>query len=422
MKPMADSIYNNSKKNVLMITSGYPPLAAPASKRTACLAKFLPEFGWCPIVVHQDRGVEEKCYGIDPDFVENIPAEVLSLPVRTATHRRWSAPFMYDIFLRYFRPHAGPVSFMKNGRATLDHVFAEHRIDVIWATFPLSFTHGLASWAARRWRLPWVADCRDIIGQRPSTRFVDNAVIPLHIKYEDALLRDADAVVTVSEELGGILKKRHGVDAHIIPNGFDPDDLAGEEPPPLDRFRIVYTGHVAPGHTGFNPLLDAVGELDREGVINPGDIAIDFFGRGNESRLKEMFAGHQYERLVRIHDAVPWRECRAAQRHAAVLLQAAYAGRTGIITSKIFEYFAARRPILAVPRDGDCVDRMLEQTGAGFSCSTPAEIAPLLRGWYNEWKETGTVRCPGNREAILKFSRRRQAKDLARIMDRLLDD
>lgn len=411
----------NEKRNVLMITSGYPPLAAPASKRTACMAKYLPEYGWRPIVVHQDRGVEEKCYGIDPDFVENIPAEVVAVPVESGLHKRWSPPFMRDIFLRYLWPHAGPASFIHNGRRAIDRVISDYPIDMIWATFPLSFTHGLARWAGRRHGLPWVADCRDIIGQRPSTRFVDNSVIPLHIKYEGMLLRDADAVVTVSGELVDILKQRHGIDALQIPNGFDPDDLADEEPPPLEHFSIVYTGHVAPGHTGFTPILDAIAQLDESGEVNPDDISLDFYGRGSESRLRGMFAGHRYERLVRIHDAVPWRECRRVQRNAAVLLQAAYAGRTGIITSKIFEYFAARRPILAVPRDGDCVERMLESTGAGYSCSTAGEIAPLLRQWYNEWKQTGAVRCMGARDDILKFSRREQAGDLAAVFNRIAD-
>ena len=70
-----------------------------------------------------------------------------------------------------------------------------------------------------------------------------------------------------------------------------------------------------------------------------------------------------------------------------------------------------------MPNDGDCIDQLLRETNAGVNCSTVEEIAAQLRKWYLEWKATGTVAYQGTEEAIMKYSCKEQASQLAKLLD-----
>lgn len=302
----------------------------------------------------------------------------------------------------------------------MEDIFRRSAVDVIWASYPPASSQVLAEWASRRFRVPWVADCRDVVNQFYDG-LVASAIVPIRLFHERRLLRSASGIVTVSRGLADIISRRTGRSARIIPNGFDPDDMAPSGSEPITRFNIVYTGDAVLGSPNFLPLLDGLWECITSGTIAPEHIAVEFYGDRNRERLDRQFRGHPCAHLVRIKGSVPWRKCRKIQRGAAILLQQAFPGRRGIYTSKIFEYLAARRPILAIPADGDCVQELLERTGAGFSCSSAGEIAVRLAGWYREWRETGTVACRGNLEVINEYSRKEQARRLSEILDQVTD-
>jgi hypothetical protein len=89
----------------------------------------------------------------------------------------------------------------------------------------------------------------------------------------------------------------------------------------------------------------------------------------------------------------------------------------GVVTSKIFTYLAAQRPILAGPRPSDCIKEILKDTNAGAACSTAEDITEVLLKWYQEWKKTGMLKYNGRKEAIMNYSREKQASQLAELLD-----
>jgi glycosyltransferase involved in cell wall biosynthesis len=109
-----------------------------------------------------------------------------------------------------------------------------------------------------------------------------------------------------------------------------------------------------------------------------------------------------------------------AQRQATVLLVLGMPGARGVLTTKLFEYMAAGRPVLAYPKDPECMDRVLEATGVGVSCDSVDELKAVLLRWHREWKATGDVRMNRNRDEIMKYSRKEQAKALAAVLDRVV--
>ncbi|PQP34720.1 hypothetical protein C6A37_06290, partial [Desulfobacteraceae bacterium SEEP-SAG9] len=89
-----------------------------------------------------------------------------------------------------------------------------------------------------------------------------------------------------------------------------------------------------------------------------------------------------------------------------------------ILTTKVFEYLAAKRPILCVPGDdGGELDDLIRVTNAGCSCPTAESVATVVKRWYEEWKKIGTVICQSKEQEVQKYSREKQAGQLADLLD-----
>ena len=57
---------------------------------------------------------------------------------------------------------------------------------------------------------------------------------------------------------------------------------------------------------------------------------------------------------------------------------------------KLFEYLAARRPILALGREDGVPAGIIRERGTGFMANDPEEIAEHLAAWRRVKRETGT--------------------------------
>ena len=398
-------------KTVLLITMYYPPCNHTASKRPACFAKYLENYGWQPLVLCRQWTKDNCIY--DPEFMTNINEQVFirEIPGDDNGSRSFLTPFKKAHTL--FFPHHAPHILRKNALQALPDIFSRYPIDAIWATCPSDLPLYLAAMSSRQWKVPWVADFRDVWDQ---PYMGPRVLVPSHLFHEKRLLKSASAVVTVSEGLADILRARYRRTIHIFPNGFDPADLAPMGACSLSKFNIVYTGNLIFPQRDPRPVLDALGLLIGSGEISEEDVVMEFYGV-REDLLSSHFSGHKYYHLVNCTQRLPRMECIKRQRSSAVLLQLAHAGEKGIMTGKMFDYLAARRPILAVPNDGDCIDQFLRKTNAGMSCSTAEDIAAQLRKWYREWKATGTVVYQGTEEAIMKYSCKEQANQLAKLLD-----
>ena len=92
----------------------------------------------------------------------------------------------------------------------------------------------------------------------------------------------------------------------------------------------------------------------------------------------------------------------------------------GVFGGKIFEYFGASRPILALGRDSQNVVRtILHETKTGEYFSSTEVLKEALCRWYEEWKLTGSVSYHGDDEEINKYSYRAMAGKFAELLDSL---
>jgi len=402
-------------KTVLLIAYYYPPVLNIAARRPGCMAKYLPEFGWRPLVVTREWTPENCPY--DQDFVHNLATDHVAAAVpHEGYHLRYS---LRERIERYLWPGTYPADWTRGVRRAISQVARKHHVDAVWATCAPYSDLTIAEACSRELSIPWVADFRDVPGQQGASENLDLALRRLRlVPLEKRLVRSAAATTTVSDGLAEILRRRHGRDVAVIPNGFDPDDYAAGPAPGDGKFVILYAGTLC-AHRNPRPLFEAVDMLLRRGDVAAGDVSLRFYG-GSSTEAAEAARACLSHGIVEGHAPVPHGDMIRLEQSSAALLVLGCEGGKGVLTGKLLEYVGARRPILAVPNDHDCIEAMLRETSAGVSCSTPDEIAAQLLEWYREWKQTGTVACRSDEGTISKYSRKRQAAQLADVLNAIV--
>jgi hypothetical protein len=94
----------------------------------------------------------------------------------------------------------------------------------------------------------------------------------------------------------------------------------------------------------------------------------------------------------------------------------------GTIPAKIFEYFAAQRPILAFGGPEGEVSKILKKTNAGIFAKSEEEIKNYLLNSYNEWKKDGYTHYYGEMSEINKYSQREMANKFVEVLDNICNN
>jgi glycosyltransferase involved in cell wall biosynthesis len=231
-----------------------------------------------------------------------------------------------------------------------------------------------------------VADMRDAWALHdglPGPRFLKRGI-------EGWCLRRADRVVTVSKGLAEEFSARYGVRAEVLYNTathyFDLGhveaiDLAAFPGMGRDTVKLVYTGSMPEGHFDIEGILEAA-RLLRESRPSSWDrLRLVFVGACDALR-RALRARPELESLFVFVPHQEHRRAQAIQNAADALLFLGFhgAGNKGVVSTKIFEYFALRRPILALSvQPGSDVDELMGAfCGESLAISTPSEMASAL--------------------------------------------
>jgi len=249
--------------------------------------------------------------------------------------------------------------------------------DAVITTSPPHSGH-LVGLALRARGVAWVADFRD-----GWTFESDRPPWPLAVQreldegLERAVVRGADALVAVTEPIAADLRVRFDREVATITNGFDPEEHAEDVSldgvaPAADRHTLLHAGRMAYAGRSPRPLLAALAAAP--------DLA---------ERIEVLFAGPlSAEERDLIERAPAARAVGSLDRPRILALEAASDGllvlttgrRRGEATQKVFEYLAARRPILVLG-EGTEAARIVERAGAGIvaPADDPEAIAAALR-------------------------------------------
>lgn len=415
-----------------MISWWFHPLNITASRRPAGFAKYLPTFGWEPLILC-GKWTPETClyWGpgkYDTDLASADPCEVVRVPWRLEEYPKPPAESLRSQFrwlrFRLASPPTRPKVLYRRMIDVAVPLMEQRRFDAIWATSPDMLPLGVASALSKRFGVPWIADLADIPDQvgivaRSGLSWLWERVKRWRWREaEKAACKTASAIVAPSEPIANIVRARHSQQVVALPNGFDPD-LFGQGIRVNHRtFNLAYCGVLYINYRRWDILFDALDTL----CTQHRDVARDLRVRlctSASDELSALLKARPSANLVEISPWVPHREAIRIEQEASALLFLPHYRDKGIITSKLMEYLGTGRPILSVPGDNDVTDAVITETNAGRIARSVEEVVAVLKDWHQEWKQTGTVAFRGDPEKIQQYSWNRRAAQLAEILDQV---
>ena len=290
--------------------------------------------------------------------------------------------------------------------------------DLIYASSPPPTSLVLGHLLSRRLGAPWVAEFRD--------RWSDDRYYPrpawrmgLERRLERHIVSSAAGIVSVSEPWAENYRAKYAKPTAVIYNGIDLEDgdnEPGEGSPDSPYLRLVYTGGIYPGMRDPTPVFRALQLLDAEG----DNVRMEFFGTepGHVFPLAERYG---VEKLITVRPHIPFKESMAVQRQGDILLLMQWndPSEQGNIPGKLFEYLAARRPILGLGLETGVSASIIRDRCAGVFTNDPQAIADCLTAWLVRKRTAGHI-APLPESVQVGFSRAEQFGKLETFLSGVL--
>jgi glycosyltransferase involved in cell wall biosynthesis len=403
---------------VLFIAYDFPPAGGAGVQRSVKFAKYLPHFGWQPVVV---TATPDSYPVLDNSLVTDVPPETPIYRVkghdvnmlRPAFERRRLGKLVSAVNVALMLPDA-LLFWACQARAAVKNAVEEHHPLAVYSSSPPASAHRLALWAHRTFGLPWIADFRDPWSQ--------NELYPYYPGYrsingwqEQEVLRAANRIVAAGGPLAEMFQSisgRNPSDVVLIENGYDEEDVIVLPPPHTSRFTITYTGEFSRLRRP-DAFVTAVDSLLADRRIAADEIRVLFAGKDTARYVPDRPPFEQLGYLN--HD-----QLNDLRRDSDLLLliHNDSPSARGNYGGKLYEYLASNRPTLAITGPGNVAAQLIERARAGaVARHDPAQIAGVLLEYYRAWKTGGATYEP-DWEVIRHFTRRNLAGLLAQQLDR----
>jgi glycosyltransferase involved in cell wall biosynthesis len=420
-------------RRLLILCYFFPPLAGGGVHRVLGFTRHLPEAGWdCTVVC---AGPDDY-WVVDPSLVARVHpgTEVVRVSGGSALAAwlrlrrgergrrpgRWFGPLralsdwwlLPDSYIGWSR---------RAGRAG-EEVARRGRFDAVLSSSPPDSVHVAALRVAGRTGLPWVVDFRDpwigLSFRRPPTAWH----LARQRAIERSVLEGSRLVLAASETHAARLRAALGPAAgrvEHLPNGYEPAALGGDGDAPADgtHFTMVFTG-VLSLMPDVEVFLDAVHDvLARRPEAR----------RRLRARLAGPFDQTYADRAVALGltgivdfaGPLAHAEARALQRRADLLLAWQPRGFPTMVPGKLYEYFEAARPVLAIVEEGTESAALVARAGGTVvPTGDRAALAREIERHYAAWREGSPFRqarpgwLDGHRRSAL-------AGRLAGLLDRV---
>ena len=364
-------------RRVLIIAYYFPPMGLSGVQRTVKFAKYLPQYGWKPTVLTvSPRGY----YAIDESLlkeIEDAGVEIVrtnSLDVNQLFSKKgvikmpseWIRKILQFVGDTFLIPDS-KIGWKSKAVKKAKELVEQKHFDLIFATAPPQTDFLIGVSLKKATEIPLVVDYRDSWLQYPYKYFPTPLHRYLHYRLEKKVLKAADKVLVTHRRVKENLVKQHRAmqyhDVAILSQGYDPVDLEVKPRERLQmplRLRICHTGTF---YGGRNPstFLRALKNIFESHTHLRGRIELNLVGnvRREDQRLVKNL-GLQND--VIFHGYLEHQESVSQILSSDVLwfvLDNDYQ-----TPGKLYEYFGARKPILASTVDGYTKQLILESEAA----------------------------------------------------------
>lgn len=407
-------------RKVLVVAWYFPPWGGAGVQRTVKHVKYLPLFGWQPVILTGPMpraGLSDPTLAKDLDQASVVRRTHALLPPAVLP---WRVRHALTRWLLVSDEQAGWYPF---ALAAASDLIKSGSIDAVYTTSTPYTAHLTGLRLKQRFDLPWIADFRDPWADnaaiRPPTAWHRRRIG----RWEQQVINTADRVTVVSDPMAQALRAAYphvGAQRFLsLPNGYDPDDFAHTEPAGRQpgRMGIVYSGSFY-GQRSSQPFLQALRNVLDRGDLPRSAIHVRLVGNVGQATTDQVRALELGD-VVEATGYVAHRQSVAYVLGADVLLLMIAPGpeSAGVLTGKIFEYLAARRPVLAVTPPSAAADLIREsRAGVVVDPDDGAAIERLLVEWHGQWQR-GELNCASDTGVVERFDRRRLTQALAQALD-----
>lgn len=403
---------------VLIIAYHFPPCVGSSGLlRSEKFSRYLPEFGWQPIVLTLHPRAYES---IDIRSTERVHVPVVrTFALDTKKHLSFRGSYLDWMAL----PDRW-VSWVLGAIPAGLSIIRKYRIEVIFSTFPISTAILIGLILHRLTAKPWVVDLRDSMTEEDYPKDARSRKVRRWI--ERQAMRHASRVVFTAASTQMMYLDRYPELSRekclLIPNGYDEDDFTSlnlRQPQTVPSTRpmlLLHTGLVYPEERDPRPFFHALGRLKRERKLSAADLLIVFRASGSEELFQRKINELDIVDIVQLQPHVPYwqslQEC--ADADGLLLFQAANCDHQ--IPAKAYEYLRLGKPILAMTTQTGDTAALLNEVG-GATILKLAEEEDIYNGLPEFLAAVRAGIHPLPRLAdIQRYARKKQAEELAKCL------
>lgn len=428
-------------KKVLLLTYYWPPGSGPGVQRWLKFCKYLPQFGIEPTVItvkngsypNEDTSLEKdiprdlhviKTETFEPFAIYNLLRGKKGKAVEVGLGNLKNKPGLFSQFANYIRANFfipdARVGWNRYSYQAALKAMGASKPDVIITTGPPHSTHLVGQQLQKEHQLKWVADFRDpwttiyynaLLNRTPSSKAKDQ-------RLEDSVLANCDLLIVptpgMAKEFEGRAKK-----IAFIPNGYDSDDFKSNDISIFsDKLIISYTGNFKENQNLEHlwHALKAVKQLHPE-----CDIQFQFTGNVHPAILESIAQVGIADQVI-VNPFVDHAKAIELMKRSHVLLLPIpnSSGNELILTGKIFEYLAARRPILSIGPTSGNASKILDECGhlPMLDYDAKDEMQSRLEEYWG-LHQTAKLQKPAGNDRYKNYSRMGLTEQLSEQLNQL---
>jgi len=427
-------------KKILIITYYWPPAGGPGVQRWLKFAKYLPEFGWKPVIYTP----ENPSYPLlDESLMKDVPKDIEIVKTKiwepyqlaeklnksnkkfkagqfdVGKNQSWKSRLSIWVRGNFFIPDAR-VFWVKPSVKFLENYLKENKIEILVTSGPPHSLHLIGLNLKKQLpNIKWIADFRD-----PWTEISYYKHLKLtkssdrkHRQLESEVFKNADITLATSYTDAENFKK-NGANSFCITNGFDESDSNPQTLKPSNpktQFTLSYIGVLEQLRNPEN-LWRALNDLVQENADFAESFVLKFAGRIDD-KILSTFENSAVKNHILNLGYISHDKAIEEMETSDILLITNFPNDSskGIIPGKIFEYLATGKQIISFgPNDAD-VSRILVETKAGkhFSYDDSIAVKEFILEKFNLWKDGNLLK---NDQNIEQFSRKNLTKKLVEIL------
>lgn len=420
-----------NQNRVIFVCHYFPPQTNVGIRRVLFWANFLTESGYKVTVLTTKKTNSSKMYDVLDDNVEVIEFDFWNASlvnkslmtkeekVRSGTKvpffkshltkfkRRFINPYVGQLADHRLIPVIGFLLSMKLGRYSKILNMGNYSRNTIISTVPPWPMHLLGAEMAKKFNANFFADYRDPFS---NNHIFSSNLSKIEEIIERRILSRADAVFTVSESWVSYYK-HFNPSVHLLRNGYDETMFSEEsEPPENSRNKLIlnYFGSIEHEERLPKLLID---------YVNKCEISLELNFYGSCNLLEEYILNRGLTRNIKIRGTLSYIDTIKTMKNSDVnvvseSLHGSTPSHRGLIPTKIYEYMAAGRPILAIVSHQSDMIPLLKKSGLliNEAVHTESDIDNALRS-------VSSKKYIASGEYIKSLSRQATTKKLVSLID-----